>query len=187
MVSPQNRKKYWAFISYSSSDRKWGRWIHRKLENYSIPPEFRGTKFLDGAVLGKNLSPIFRDRDELSGSADLGGAITEALSDSRFLIVLCSSNSAKSDWVNKEIEEFKAMGCEERILALILNGEPNATSRPDLDDSLECFPPALRFPAEPLAGDLRKNGDGKEKGFLKLVAGVTELDFDDTKGLEEDG
>jgi hypothetical protein len=35
-------KAYWAFISYSSKDQKWGEWLHRRLENYPIPPEFRG-------------------------------------------------------------------------------------------------------------------------------------------------
>lgn len=30
------KKKYWAFISYSSKDARWGKWLHAKLENYSI-------------------------------------------------------------------------------------------------------------------------------------------------------
>lgn len=134
----------------------------------------------DGAVIGKNLRPIFRDRDELPGAADLEPSILKALKESRFLIVLCSPNSARSRWVEKEIVDFKALapGNEKRILALILDGEPNATSNPELDDALECFPPALRPPAEPLAGDLRKDGDGKERGFLKILSGISQLDFD---------
>lgn len=170
--------KYWAFISYSSKDRRWGQWLHRRLESYPIPRQFQGTRLFDGAVLGRNLRPIFRDRDELSGSSELGPAIQHALEQTRYLIVLCSKSSAKSKWVNKEIEDFKATGREKNILALILDGEPNATSRDDLPDSEECFPPALRYPAEPLAGDLRKEGDGKERGFLKILAGAAELDFD---------
>ena len=94
--SAGDTKKYWAFISYSSKDRKWGQWLHRRLESYPIPAEFQGTELFDGAVLGKNLRPIFRDRDELSGSANLGPAIEKSLQQSRFLIVLCSRNSAKS-------------------------------------------------------------------------------------------
>ncbi|MFC4995528.1 toll/interleukin-1 receptor domain-containing protein [Rubritalea tangerina] len=165
-------KKYWAFISYSSKDKKWGQWLHRNLERYPIPKELQGSILFDGAILGKNLRPIFRDRDELSGSADLGPALENALQQSRYLVVLCSKHSANSTWVNKEIEDFKAMGGEKNILALILDGEPNA------GDSEECFPPALRYPTEPLAGDLRKNGDGKERGLLKIVAGAAQLDFD---------
>lgn len=178
-LSPANtNKKYWAFISYSSKDKKWGQWLHKRLENYPIPREFQGTVIFDGAVLGKNLRPIFRDRDELAGSAELGPAILKALEHSRYLIVLCSKNSAKSQWVNKEIEDFKQIGGEKHILALIVDGEPNATANPDICDTEECFPPALRYPLEPLAGDLRKDGDGKERGFLKVLAGISQIGFD---------
>ena len=171
-------KKYWAFISYSSKDKMWGSWLHKRLENYPIPKEFQDSEIFDGAILGKNLRPIFRDRDELSGSSELGPALEQALQDSRYLIVLCSKNSAKSVWVNKEIEDFRAMGGEQYILALILDGEPNATANSNIDNSEECFPPALRYPLEPLAGDLRKKGDGKERGFLKVLSGMAQLDFD---------
>ena len=174
-----NQKQYWAFISYSSKDKKWGRWLHKRLENYLIPEEFQGLKLEDGTAIGKNLRPVFRDRDELSGSAELGPAITAALEQSRFLIVLCSPNSAKSKWVNKEIVDFRAIHGDDNVLALILDGEPNASSNPKLNDSLECFPPALRSPLEPLAGDLRAEGDGKERGFLKILAGIADIGFDD--------
>lgn len=173
-----DEKKYWAFISYSSKDKRWGQWLHKRLENYPIPKEFQGTELGEGAVLGNRLRPVFRDRDELAGSAELGPAILRALRQSRYLVVLCSPNSARSEWVNKEIEDFKAITSVGRILALILEGEPNATSNPAVDDALECFPPALRYPTEPLAGDLRREGDGKERGFLKVLSGIAQLDFD---------
>jgi WD40 repeat protein len=170
--------RYWAFISYSSKDRSIAKWLHKRIENYSIPKEFQTVVFPDGSSLGKYLRPVFRDRDELSGAADLGPAISKALSGSRYLIVLCSKNAARSEWVNKEIVEFRASGKSGNILALILDGEPNATSNPSISDDEECFPPALRSPAEPLAGDLRKSGDGPERGFLKVLAGMAQLDFD---------
>lgn len=172
-------KKYWVFVSYSSKDKKWGKWLHHRLENYPIPEGLRGAEVFDGAVLGKNLRPCFRDREELTGAADLGPAISKALSESRYLVVLCSKNSAQSTWVNKEIEDFRAMGGDRRILALILDGEPNALRQDAVPDEEECFPPALRYPHEPLAGDLRENGDGKERGFLKILAGAAQLDFDE--------
>jgi len=176
----KEENKYWAFISYSSKDKKWGTWLHKKLENYPIPQEFRDEKIFDGAVLGKNLRPIFRDRDELSGSSELGPAILKALKNSRFLVVLCSKNSAQSKWVNKELEDFRELeeGNDKRILALILDGEPNASTNNDFKSTEECLPPALRYPLEPLAGDLRKEGDGKERGFLKILAGISQIKFD---------
>ncbi|MBN2652567.1 MAG: toll/interleukin-1 receptor domain-containing protein [Spirochaetales bacterium] len=176
-MEKESKFKYWAFISYSSKDNAMGKRLHKQLENYSIPKEFRGTEVFDGSTLEKRLRPVFRDRDELSSSAKLGDSISKALEESRFLIVLCSKNSAKSEWVNKEIETFKKMGRTDRILALILDGEPNATTNGNPDQ--ECFPPALQYPEEPIAGDLRKTADGKERGFLKVLAGLTQIGFDD--------
>lgn len=176
-MTEHHDKQYWAFISYSSKDDRWGQWLHHRLENYPIPEEFRGAEVFDGAILGKNLRPIFRDRDELSGASDLGSSIGKALESSHFLIVLCSPNAAKSEWVNKEVESFISMGKGDRILALILDGEPNASrkGRPEV----ECFPPALMNTLEPIAGDLRRDGDGRDRGFLKILAGITQLDFDE--------
>lgn len=173
------KKKYWAFVSYSSKDERWGKWLHKKIENYRIPKELQGTELADGEILGSYLRPIFRDRDELSGSEELGVQIREALGQSRYLIVLCSPNSAQSQWVNKEIEFFRVVSPGGKVLALILDGEPNATTRPDCVPNLECFPPSLRLPVEPLAGDLRKQGDGKERGLLKILAGVAQVGFDE--------
>lgn len=155
-----------------------GEWLHRRLENYPIPEQFQGLELGEGMVLSRNLRPIFRDRDELSGSAELGPALVDALRQSLYLIVLCSPNAADSKWVNREIEDFKRLRSQDRILALILDGEPNASTRGSNDGSMECFPPALRHPAEPLAADLRPEGDGRERGFLKILAGIAQLDFD---------
>ena len=171
---PTHPYKYWAFISYSSKDGRWGEWLRKRIENYSVPKDLRGHTFPDGATLGKHLRPVFRDRDELPGADNLGEKIHAALTESRYLIVLCSPNSSQSKWVNKEIEEFQAMGKGQNILALILNGQPNSGN-----PTTECFPPALRYPHEPVAGDLRKEGDGKERGFLKILAGIAKLNFDE--------
>lgn len=48
-VETSSQRKYWAFISYSSKDRQWGQWLHRRIENYPIPVDLRGTKLADGA------------------------------------------------------------------------------------------------------------------------------------------
>ncbi len=165
MMEEQDEYKYWAFISYSSRDRKWGEWLRKRLEGYGLPKDFVGLELADGTKLPKNLRPVFRDRDELSVSSSLGPAIEKALVESRFLIVLCSPNSAQSEWVDKEIATFMGMGREGNVLALILEGEPNSG-----DVVTECFPPSMRYPVEPLAGDLRREGDGKERGFLKVLA-----------------
>ena len=118
-----NDFKYWAFISYSDQDKAWGDWLHKALETYRVPKRLVGRASRDGAV-PKRLFPIFRDRAELSASSDLGSDIHASLKESRYLIVICSPESASSKWVSEEVKVFKTLGREDRILCLIVDGEP---------------------------------------------------------------
>ena len=113
--------KYKAFISYSHKDEKWGRWLHRGIEGYRIPKGLVGRDTLNGPV-PKRLFPLFRDREELPTASDLSEIIDQALIDSSHLIVICSPNSAKSQWVNEEVKAFKKLGKQNRILCLIVDG-----------------------------------------------------------------
>ena len=139
----------------------------------------------------KRLFPVFIDRSELASSADLGDSLREALRQSRSLIVICSPHSARSQWVEEETSTFKRLGRSERILALIVDGEPNAEDKPGVSVERECFCDALRYKwvdgklstrlAEPVAADARRVGDGRRDAFLKLVAGVLGVPFDTLK------
>lgn len=185
-VTPRVRQ-YWAFISYSHRDKAWADWLHRRLESYRVPRKLTGARRRDDSDLPKRLYPIFRDREELPTSANLGSVISTALARSRYLVVICSPNSAASRWVNQEILAFKALGKADRVLALIVDGEPNVSGKPGLEAE-ECFPPALRFevaddgslsdqPAEPVAADARPLADGKRNALLKLLAGLLGVDY----------
>jgi len=158
---------YVAFISYSHKDAAIGRWLHRKLEGYRLPKRLAGTQGEDGEVPAR-LTPIFRDRDELPAAGDLSERVRAALAVSRNLIVVCSPNSAASPWVTKEIATFREIHPDRPIFTAIVEGEPE-----------QCFPPLLREGgAEPLAADLRKEGDGRRLGLLKLVAGLAGVGLD---------
>ena len=135
-------KKYWAFLSYSHQDAKVCEWLHQSLESFRVPKRLIGRDSREGRIEAR-LFPVFRDRDELPGSSELGKNLTEALAQSRYLIVICSPAAARSRWVNEEIRQFKMMGGEGRILALITDGEPNAADKPN-SGLLECFPEALK-------------------------------------------
>ena len=180
--------KYWAFISYSHSDAKVASALQRGLETYRLPTRLVGTKTAVCEV-PVFLKPVFRDRDEMQAGADLKATVREALGQSRYLIVVCSPNAARSPWVNQEIIEFKKLCGESRVLALIAAGEPFASRIPGREAE-ECFPEALRFaltPAglpqgaalEPIAADLRPQGDGKRLAMLKLVAGMVGVGVDE--------
>jgi tetratricopeptide (TPR) repeat protein len=185
--------KYRGFISYSHSDAKVARRLHRWLEAYRVPRRLAGRETPFGPVPAR-LHPIFRDREELPTSADLGSQIQAALAVSATLIVVCSPRAATSRWVNEEILAFKRLGRGDRILCLIVGGEPNATDKPGRGEQ-ECFPPALRFhlapdgmlsdiPAEPIAADLRTVGDSPRDAFLKVAAGLAGVSFDDLRQRE---
>src|SRR5213078_3594507 len=110
-----------------------------------VPRRLVGKETRDGKV-PERVYPIFRDREELPVSADLGSNIQEALGESRYLIVICSPRAAQSRWVGEEITIFKKLGGEERILALIVDGEPNAAEKKaGVRPEQECFPRTMRY------------------------------------------
>jgi eukaryotic-like serine/threonine-protein kinase len=179
---------YCAFLSYSHADEKHAEWLHRCLEQFRVPKALVGGVTARGTVPSK-LGTVFRDRQELAASSDLGGAIRDALAQSRALIVLCSPTAAKSRWTDEEIRSFKRLRPDGPILAAIVAGEPFASEIPGREAE-ECFPPALRqrFDAEgepsgergePIAADLREGRDGRRVGLLKIVAGLLGVGLDD--------
>jgi tetratricopeptide (TPR) repeat protein len=166
--------KYWAFISYSSKDKNWAKWIHHSIETYGIPTRLVHHTTPLGEPAPPRFRPLFHDRSELPASDNLGAEIESALKSSRYLIVVCSPDAAKSRWVNKELKTFQSLGRDGRVFALIVKGIPNS------GDENECFPPALRV-KEPIAADVRPDGDGKLNAKLKLLAGMLGVGFDSLK------
>src|SRR5580692_293954 len=112
--------RYRAFISYRhvERDRRWARWLIEKLETFRTPK----TLVRAGAPL--QIGHLFRDDDEIPASSDLSHQIEDALKASQFLIVVCSRDTPKSQWVGREIEFFRKLGRADRILALLTDGEP---------------------------------------------------------------
>lgn len=177
--------KYWAFISYSHQDEAWASWLHRALETYRVPRRLVGRATGSGSV-PRRLFPVFRDRDELPSSHELGAVLTRALAESRNLVVICSPRSAASKWVNEEIKAFRALGRSHRVFCLIVDGEPHASANPE-HAFAECFAPALRGDAafEPIAADARPRKDGKDGAKLKLLAGLLGVGLDELKQREK--
>ncbi|WOI52917.1 toll/interleukin-1 receptor domain-containing protein [Parvularcula sp. LCG005] len=176
-----DQRRYSAFISYAHHDSRWAEWLHHRLETYRIPKGVynQGGAVDDAGQAPHPLRPIFRDREELSASTQLGDVLQSALRQSDALIIICSPASAKSHWVNEEIRYFRKIHGPTRLFAFIVEGEPYA------GDDTECFPAALLEPVEaggpslePLAADGRPQGDGKRHALLKLVAGLLDVGLD---------
>jgi hypothetical protein len=128
--------------------RRWAEWLHHGLENYQIPRSLRDRPNRSGSAVPKTLYPVFRDEEEMATARPLGALVDEGLRLSDWLIVLCSPRSAESPWVNSELERFQELGKGDRIIVVLIEGEPNAAFRnamgEDVDPALECLPRALR-------------------------------------------
>lgn len=174
--------KYRAFLSYSHRDKRWAAWLHRALEAHRIDKDLIGRLTPVGPV-PTNLGPIFRDREDFSAGHSLTSQTLTALEASIFLIVICSPAAAQSRYVDEEVRRFKALGRSDRVIPVIVEGEPG-------DPKAECFPPALQFKLgpdgkltdqreEPIAADAREHGDGKEVARQKVVAGLLGIGLDE--------
>jgi tetratricopeptide (TPR) repeat protein len=180
---------YRAFISYSHKDSGFARWLHRKLEGYTLP------KPLQLATSGKNtrhpLRPIFLDREELASAASLSDSIVQALKASAALIVVCSPAAAASRWVNEEIRHFRKQFPDRPVFAIVAHGDPGADPR--IKPGLAALPLNLLLAnvdepegslGEPLAVDVRREADGKQGAFLKLVAGLLAIPYSQLRRRE---
>ncbi len=155
-----SERSYCAFISYrhADPDQKIAVRLHRLIERYALPGALR--RQLGVRRLGK----VFRDQDELPLSADLGKDIEAALDNSAWLICICSPRYLQSKWCMREIDYFLQNHPRDRVLTLLVDGEPR-----------DSFPPSLQFVTddagnriekEPLAGDVR--GDTARESLRKL-------------------
>ena len=163
-MSAQNEFKYYAFISYNHRDEKIAKWLQLRLQQYRLPSVAR-------KEIGEDvrIRPVFRYVVNLSLGV-LRDQIKKELDASRYLIVICSPNSAKPNikgehWVNDEVERFIKLGRKDNIIPVIIDGEPNS------GDDRECFPPALRD-AGIVGANLNKTRKRFERrnDFLKIVA-----------------
>ena len=169
--------RYIAFISYRHQplDKRWAAWLHRTIETYSPP--------LPAQSVGKRKFKVFRDQEELTAGA-LTPAIEDALRNSEWLIVICSTNTPASHWVNREIAFFEGLGRRDRVLALQVDGEPQTSMPPIL---------AARLGSndELLAADLRGDAEtsdreAKRLAFLRLMARMLGVGFDDLRQRDQE-
>ena len=156
---------YDAFVSYSHRDLKWARWLQSKLETFPIPRD------AGEALRGRRRLRVFRDQTDLAG-VELTASLRRELTASRYLIVVCSPNSAASRWVNGEVAFFRSLGREDRIIAFVVDGEPDSDT-----PALECYPPEMRSAGgrSLLGSNVREIG--RNKAFLKVVSLLIDVRF----------
>lgn len=179
---------YDAFISYRHLplDMFVAKTIHTALETFTLPKNLREQ------CQKTKISRIFRDQDELPLSSDLSKPIQEALSASNYLIVICTPKLKESEWCKKEIDTFKKMYGNSKILAVLAEGEPEESFPLELlteeysetDENGNIIIKTRNV--EPLAADVRGKSNHQIKKKIKseslrLLAPMFGLSFDALK------
>lgn len=167
--------KYFAFISYNAKDTDWGKKLQKKLEHYKMP----STLCSEHGWERKPIKPVFFAPTDIQPGG-LSEELQERLKASRNLIVICSPNSAKSEWVGKEIEFFHSLGRTKNIHFFIVDGTPHSGN-----PETECFNPVidkLGLPEilganihEKVYSSPRLN---KERAYVQLISKLLGVEFD---------
>ena len=132
-------------------------------QNHRLPQGLDGQKEKTGALFKsfpaesnpRRLGRIFRDTTDLGARADLTAELRRELEDSEYMIVLCSTASAESVWVEREIRYFLQTHPAERILPVLIDGEPEQVLPAMFDRFGE-------MPQHPLACDFRERTGEKD-------------------------
>ena len=170
--------KYKAFISYRHIpfDSIISERVLKLIETYIPPRSLRGNgKFKQWRC--------FRDKEELPLSNNLSDEIYEALRNSEFFIIICSSEYNDSLWCLAELDYFKKIhkGRTDNIAVISIKGDPRETFPEQVKSSIENG--KLRV-VEPLSADIRADNEKKslkklDKLYLKMIALFLNCGYDD--------
>lgn len=134
------------------------------IESYRLPKAVKEQGFED-------IRRAFRDTEELPVSRILTDTIDKALHSTNSLIVVCSTDTPVSEWIDREVSTFIELGRADHIYPLLINGDPE-----------QSFPPSLKLVPDiaDRVMDIR-TGDGsvkkmmakEETELLRVIAGIT--------------
>jgi MTH538 TIR-like domain (DUF1863) len=141
---------YKAFVSYSHvADNRLAPMLQSALQRFAKP--FYKLRAID----------VFRDKTSLHLTPELWPEIQKAIGQSEFFILLASPDSARSQWVRKEVDEWLTLkgGATDKFLIILTGGTLEwDDAANDFDwERTDALPPNLRgkFRSEPLFSDLR--------------------------------
>jgi len=134
------RPKYHAVVTYVPEEFIWCDWLHGQLNNTDVPPDLAGARTRHGFTRPAQVS-VFPDP---RNPAHLARQAT-ALPPCRYLVVVCSPDSAKSPALDEQIRLFKRTEGEDRIIVLVVDGDPEHHDAMAAQKNSDWLPTWLRY------------------------------------------
>lgn len=134
------------------------------IESYKLPKALKEQGF-------KDIRRAFRDTEELPVSRVLTDTIDKALHSTNCLIVVCSTDTPSSEWIDREVSTFIEIGRADHIYPLLITGDPEHS-----------FPPSLKLVPDIMdrVMDIRVEGNNvkkmmakEETELLRAISGIT--------------
>lgn len=175
---------YDAFISYKHGeiDTKVASEVQTQLERFRIP------KAIQRSTGIRRINRIFRDKEELNITSDLNDTIENALQNSDYLIVICSTHTKESIWVQREIEFFLKSHPMEKVMTVVAEGEPvDVVPEILFHREMELMTEdgavkTVQVPMEPLSCDYRmKFSRARREELPRLAAAILGCGYDDLR------
>ncbi|MBQ6440441.1 MAG: tetratricopeptide repeat protein [Mogibacterium sp.] len=139
-------------------------------ENYRLPASLRAKGYT-------GVRRAFRDTEELPVSRILTDTIDKALHSTNCLVVVCSTDTPSSEWVDREVAAFIELGRADYVFPILINGDPEKS-----------FPPSLKLIPDIMDRlmDIRSAGNDTKKmmsrastEMLKVIACVAGCEKDE--------
>ncbi len=109
----------WVAVSFAGDDVAWGDWLYREFDGERFPRSLLGRPSRDGMPYPERIS-VVPDPSDAHSPAELSALIQNA----QHLILVISPSSGRDPLIGEHMRLFKAAGGEQRIIALVVNGEP---------------------------------------------------------------
>ena len=119
--------RYDAFFSYRHKplDADITQRTFNLVESYRLPKTLRDRGF-------EEVQRAFRDTEELPVSRVLTATIDQALRSTKCLIVVCSTDTPSSEWIDREVATFIELDRADHIYPLLITGDPDHSFPPSL-------------------------------------------------------
>lgn len=141
LSSEMDEAPSWAAVSFTFDDAFWCDWLFREFDGLRVPrtlirrPSRHGLPYPDRL----SISPDPADPVQLENYA-------ATLRTAQHLIVVVSPESGRSELIQEQMRVFRAAGGEERIVAVVVKGEPGSPiAEPAALSDVEWMPQWLRW------------------------------------------